>query len=225
MKGPKRIVFTRHPECLHNVSNDDALRKGIANRQSPLTPLGMLQRDITAEYLLMAFGAFDAVFTSTYERTKTIPVAAGFGKSAIATASIDERNMGVWHLYPRSTVLELHPGEEQRLKAVGYYAYEAPGGETCMNVEDRIRQLMASDCMRQSLDTVYLSAHGISGLCLRRVLTGATLEDWHAWDRLKNGAVCVYERDVDAYTCTLYNYIPWEGKIDPKLLDHESREA
>ncbi len=225
MTGPRRIVFTRHPECLHNVSNDAALHRGISNRMSPLTTLGELQRDITAKYLCDEFGAFDAVYTSTYERTKTIPAAAGFGAYAIATPELDERNMGVWHLYPRAKVLELHPNEEGRLNSVGYYAYQAPGGETCMNVERRIRQLMASDRMRQGLDTVYFSAHGISGLCLRRVLTEASLEAWHAWDRLKNGAVCVYEQEGNAYVCTLYNHIPWEGKIDPKLLGHESREA
>ncbi len=220
---PERIVFTRHPECMHNVEHENAIRRGIANRESPLTEAGRLQRDITAEYLRREFPSIDAVFCSTYARTRTIPIAAGFEKLLVETSNLDERNMGVWHTHVREDVLKLYPGEEDRLKAVGYYAYEAPSGESCSAVELRLKELLAPDMLGSG--TVYISAHGISGLCLRRVLTGASLVDWHSWDRLKNASVSVYDRAGSGYVSTSYNVVPWEGLIDPALLRIKTIEA
>ena len=90
---PRRIIYTRHPECLHNVDHEDALRKGIENRNSPLTVVGELQRDITAAYLRREFPVIDAVFCSTYARTRAIPLAAGFESMLRESAFLDERNM------------------------------------------------------------------------------------------------------------------------------------
>lgn len=222
---PKRIIYTRHPECLHNVDHEGAIQSGIPNRESPLTAAGILQRDITAEYLRREFPSLDAVFCSSYSRTHTIPVAAGFQSTMIESQLLDERNMGVWHTHVRADVLQMHPGEEDRLKDVGYYAYEAPGGESCIGVERRLSELLASGTLGGPDATVYLSAHGISGLCLRRLLTGASLDEWHEWERLKNASVSVYERAGSEYVCTSYNVVPWEGMIDPALLRKKSIEA
>jgi broad specificity phosphatase PhoE len=110
----KRIIYTRHPECLHNVDHEHALRSGVANRKSPLTTVGELQRDITAEYLRREFPSIDAVVCSTHTRTHAIPVAAGFESVLSENSLLDERNMGVWHTHLRADVLKMYPGEEDR---------------------------------------------------------------------------------------------------------------
>lgn len=215
---PKRIIFTRHPECLHNVDHEAALRSGIPNRESPLTRGGELQRDITAAYLREEFADITTAFCSTFSRTRAIPVAAGFESVLTETSFLDERNMGVWHTTPRADVIAQHPGEEERLKDVGYYAYQAPEGESCVGVEARLTELFDSGILGSADSTIYISGHGISGLCLRRLLTASTLEDWHSWKTPRNASVSVFDRDGGVYVCSTYDFIPWEGKIDPSLL-------
>lgn len=222
---PKRIIYTRHPQCRHNVDHDGALREGIANRYSPLTVAGELQSQITAAYLQREFTDIEAVFCSTYLRTRALPISAGFESILSENSHLDERSMGVWHRYLREDVLQRYPDEEDRIKAVGYYAYEAPEGESCLEVERRLTEMLMSNVLGDSNTTIYISGHGISGLCLRKLLTGASLDDWHAWDRLKNASVSVYERKGNVYTCSRYNVAPWEGKIDPALLIKKSEEA
>lgn len=209
---PKRIVYTRHPICLHNVSNDAALLKGIANKLSPLVkPFGEKQRDITAEYINREFGKFDAVFCSEFLRTREIPHACGYGESMIVSAHLNERNMGVWHLHPRAQVLAMHPDEEVRVREAGYYDYQAPGGESCQHVDERLRTFVDSTAMDIE-GSVFISGHGISGLCLRRILTRSD-EHLGNMDRLKNASVSVFEREDERYRCTSWNVVPWKDKL------------
>lgn len=222
---PERIIYTRHPQCLHNVEHQNALQQGIANRDSPLTYAGELQSEITAKYISKEFPEIDSVFCSTYSRTRAIPNSSGYASSLIQDPLLDERNMGIWHNYLREDVLKMYPSEEERLRSVGYYAYSAPEGESCSDVEHRLIKFLTSDILNSSDSTVYISGHGISGLCLRRLLTGASLDDWHEWTRLKNASVTVYERRNKFYTCSMYNFVPWEGLIDQTLLTRKSTEA
>ena len=222
---PRQIIVTRHPECLHNVDHENALRAGILNRDSPLTQAGELQRDITADYLRGTFPDIDAAFCSTFSRTHAIPIAAGLKRVLTETPLLDERNMGVWHTTLREDVIAQYPGEEERLKAVGYYAYQAPGGESCLGVEERLTELLNSGMLGDANTIAYLSGHGISGLCLRRLLTGASLEDWRSWKTPRNASVSVFDRDGNNYVCTMYDYVPWEGKIDLALLKRKSTAA
>lgn len=209
---PSKIVVLRHPECLHNVAHQEALEQGIENRFSPLTAAGEAQRDITAQYLSETHGQFDAVFASTFIRTHTIPAQARF--AMIASHLLDERNMGVWHTLPRRRVLEHYPGEEERLREIGYYHYKAPEGESCEEVEERILTFLQHEPHFKDIDSMLISGHGITGLCFRKILLGGTVKDWYSWQRLKNASVTVYEKGANGFECTLYNHIPWDGLVD-----------
>ena len=211
---PSHIVYVRHPQCLHNIAHDDALRNGIENRRSPLTQLGIQQRDITSEYLKVHFDKFDAVFASTYERTHEIPIAAGLDDSLVIHPLLDERSMGIWHRVPRAKVLSSFPEEEKKLKEMGYYHYSAPEGESCLDVGSRQAQFLSNRRLFLGLKTMLISGHGIAGLCFRQTLLRATVEEWHKWDRLKNASVTVYEKHGKSFKCVLYNHVPWEGLLD-----------
>lgn len=209
---PQRIVYLRHPQCLHNVALDEAIRSGIPNRESPLTLVGESQCHITADYLKRQFGSFDVTFASEYIRTHTIPSALKV--PFIVTSMLNERNMGIWHLLERSKFKARHPKEECILNAVGYYHYAAPQGESCVTVVERTEEFVSYLARYEGAKNVLISGHGIAGLCLRQVLFGDNVETWYTYERLKNASVTVYERKHRGLICTLYNHVPWEGLIE-----------
>lgn len=218
--APEIIVYARHPECLHNVAHQHAVRKRIVNRASPLTPKGEKQRDSTAEYLRTRFPEVERVFASTYERTHAIPLATWADMPLFIDPALDERNMGIWHVMPREEVLRAYPDAEDELKANGYYHYKPPYGESCEEVEARLRHFLQTSRAIRGVRTVFFSGHGINGLCLRRVLCGGSVDDWYRWQReehLKNASVTVFEKSSGGYRITLYNHLPWEGLVDETL--------
>lgn len=211
----KTIVHVRHPQCLHNVAYDQAIANGIRNQESPLTDVGREQCRITAIALKRKFGQFDFVVASMYTRTHAIPDKAGyvFGQSSY----LDERSQGIWHTHGRARCAELYPEERERFKTEGFYHYRAPDGESCPDVEERIKKFFASKAIfvRRNTQKLLISGHGTAGLCLRKVLTNASVEDWHSWDRIRNAAFSVYERvDDESFRCVVFNEAPWLGLLE-----------
>lgn len=215
---PNRIVYVRHPQCRHNISHAEysaAIAEGVTNRASPLTVLGKIQADITAQYLLDEFGTFDLVVASDFDRTHAIP--RRLGQLFIIDHRIGER----WHgeLHERGSVFfKDYPHEVVKYRS-DYYLYKAPGGESCPDVETRLAAFLADESLLAGNETVLLSGHGMSGLCLRKLLMEATINDWQRWfkskdDELKNASVTVYQRHGDYYDLIQYNHIPWEGKLE-----------
>ncbi len=224
------MVKIRHPVSLHNVMSQTALKMGIPNKESPLTEAGEQQRDITAQYLKDQF-KFDAVYASEYSRTHAIPLAMGEGFEPQIYSHLNERDMGIWHTMPNSAIEEQYPEEVEKKKSTNYYDLHPLNGESCPMVEHRQIEWLSNESIHQGTDCVLISGHGISGLCLRRLLTGESVKAWHWWrkkatrQRLRYASVTVYERHGAVYKCILYNHIPWKGLIDPKLLVRIEKEA
>ncbi len=207
---PRRIVAVRHPQCLHNIDYDGAI-KTIPNRYSPLTELGEAQSEITARYLKETFGDFELVFSSGYIRTHAIPTAAPY--EYIPEELLNERDQGLMHqLGPKEFFATF--AEEQVKINESYYHYQAPDGETCLDVEARLEMFLADEARFRGSDSMLISGHGITGRCLRKVLTGGSEEDWHSYGGLANGSVTVYQRAGDTFECLSYNHIPWLGQLD-----------
>jgi broad specificity phosphatase PhoE len=211
---PRTIIYLRHPQCLHNVQNDQALRDGIPNIQSPLTEVGQKQRVLTTEYVQEKFPHIDVVFSSKYWRTRAFPLSLGFQESFIPHEMLNERHMGIWHYVPHEVVLKHFPKEDEKLKEAGYFKYKAPrGGESGKDVEKRQHHFL-SDLQGISVRSVLISGHGTSGVLFRKVLQGCSSRALEQWGQLKNASVSVYERVGNEYECTLWNEVPWEGKIE-----------
>lgn len=215
---PSRIVYVRHPQCIHNLgiaAYDAALARGISNKNSPLTANGEIQKQYTAEYLEQTFGDFEATFASDFLRAQTIPRV--LGRTFVVDARIGER----WHgqLHERGSVFFAEFPDEREAYINDYYHYRAPDGESCLDVEARLEDFLSDEQLFLGCQTILISGHGISGLCLRKLLMHASLEDWQRWhgtkeDRLKNASVTVYQRHDDYYDLTLHNHVPWLGKIE-----------
>jgi broad specificity phosphatase PhoE len=208
---PPLIVYVRHPQCIHNLGYagyDAALAKGISNKNSPLTPRGEKQAIFTAEYLREQFGSFDAVFASDFIRTHSIPEVAGYDYKV--EPRIGER----WHgdLHERGSAFFTEFPEERPKYHNDYYQYCAPGGESCPDVEVRIKSFLSAAELFTGAQSMLVSSHGISGLCFRKVLLEASFEDWWSWyreERLGNASVTVYELGDQDYEVSLYNHCPW----------------
>lgn len=217
---PKTIVFVRHPECLHNASFERAFKQGIPNKLSPLTEFGMLQCEITAEYLKTKFGAFNAVYCSKYPRTHTIPESMGQSFNPQVYAELDECDGGIWHTMSRREIKKRYPTDILRHESESPYHYKARGGESCAEVEKRLIDFLSLTNELAGKQCILISGHGVSGLYLRRLLTGASVDTWNEWykngGRLKNASVTVFKRRGVFYTTPLYNHVPWAGKINSR---------
>lgn len=216
---PPLIAYVRHPQCKHNLGIDEYTRlvqSGITNKASPLTDRGAMQTVHTAEYLKRVFGKFDLTFASDFARTHAIP--KEIGSDFVIDPRLGER----WHgqLHERGNpFFEEFPEERDRWNT-DYYNYKAPDGESCPEVEARISDFLSDKNLFADARLMLISSHGISGLCFRKVLLEASVEDWHAWhqsraDRLGNASVTVYKRLPDGkYEIILYNHLPWKDYLD-----------
>lgn len=226
---PKVIVMTRHPQSMHNVIAQTALKRGIPNKESPLTEVGEEQRDITAAYLRSRF-TFDTVYASEYSRTHAIPLAMSAGHRLQVYSHLNERNMGIWHTIPREIIEVKYPDQVALHATTDYYDLHPLQGESCAMVESRQMEWLSDESVHRGNQCVYVSGHGISGLCFRRLLTGESVGAWHWWrtkesnQRLGFASVTVYERRGPFYICTLYNHMPWENLIDPRRIVKKERE-
>ncbi len=207
---PQQIVFARHPQCLHNVDYDGAI-KLIPNRHSPLTEHGADQAEITVRYLKETFGAFDEVFTSGYTRTHAIPKAARY--SFVQSELLNERDQGLMHLLGPGEFFTTFPEEQVKINE-SYYHYRAPDGENCVDVEARLTRFLLEEQRLLGANSVFISGHGITGRCFRKILTGGTEADWHSWRGLANCSISVYQKISGRFECVSYNHIPWKGQLD-----------
>lgn len=221
---PDTIVYVRHPECRHNLGfaeYDKAIKEGVTNHNSPITERGKKQTEITSEYLKRVFGKmFDLGVASDFTRTHAIPTELGL--DFIVDSRIGER----WHgeLHERGSDYFKDSPEERQKFYTDYYNYRARGGENCPDVEDRILNFLFDEKQFISAKLMLTSGHGISGLCFRKVLLQASLDDWWHWyndERLDNASVSVFKKSGDNFELIMWNYVPWEGLVP----DRETMEA
>ena len=183
---------------------------------SPLTERGVAQAEYTAEYLKRVFGRFDLTFASDFIRTHAIP--AELGLDYTIDTRIGERWQG--QLHERGSPFFVDFPAEERCYREDYYNYRAgmtigrPEGENCPDVEARVLDFLLDRELFADAKTMFLSSHGITGLCLRKVLLQASVDDWHQWhgdksQRLANASVTVYQKTKNGFETPVYNYIPW----------------
>jgi broad specificity phosphatase PhoE len=223
---PDTIVYVRHPECRHNLGFAEytkAVEEGVHNKVSPVTARGKEQAVYTAEYLRRVFGRFDLVFASDFTRTHAIPVALGV--DFIIDPRMGERWQGELHEWGSRFFAEFP--EERRQYEEEYYTYRAgttlgsPTGENCPDVERRVAEFLLDKSLFGNARSMLISSHGITGLCFRKVLLQASVDDWHKWygsreDRLRNASVTVYKKNGDGFELAMHNHVPWDGFVSDR---------
>ncbi len=196
MNYPNLIVLARHGQSEGNlISPDDVSFESKANHRFSLTELGVKQCKSTGEYLRSTFGGFDAYFHSSFSRTKEslgffYPDAAG-----IEDPRLDEWWRGIWHSLSAENIERHYPAEKAVMEREGRYHYRAPGGESCPDVELRIRSFIATLRADWSYRNVFISGHGNWIILFDKIMRGLSVDE--AMGRckrhvVKNASVTAY---------------------------------
>lgn len=221
MGWPKRLVFVRHAESEGNVLNsDERARYNKSSHAYDLTPRGIRQIEITADYVQKKFGHFDVYYTSYYARTKQTMDLLCRGHKFYEDPRLAEAQRGIWHTMTKAEIQENYPGEIERKERDGLYHYRPFGGENWPDIEMRIHSFLGTlnrDCDGKS---VLIVCHGHWLILFQRLIEHFSINE--AVERYKNGAsgnasVTVYEGVIidgkSRLNLVENNTIPWQDKM------------
>lgn len=156
-----KLIFIRH-----GYSEYNHLKKFTGQLDIPLTPLGVKQAEITAQYLLKTY-KIDAIYSSDLSRAVNTakPVAAALGLPVQTDKRLRELNLGDWTDMYIADVREKYPAE--------YEAYRkgarCMGGESTDELKDRALQAVLEIVRNNANKTVLITAHGGT---IRAILRG-----------------------------------------------------
>lgn len=213
----KKIVFVRHAQSIGNtMTQDERAACEIPNHAYPLTDIGVQQATITGQHL-RAFWP-DLCLHSTYLRTRmsteTIVREMNFSDTPIliADSRLDEKWDGIFHELSKSDIERLHPEQIHLRKRSGYYHYRAPGGESCPDVEIRIRSLLYDPAL--SGKRILIVGHGRWFIILQKILHGLTVEEFLELKSVTQDNCSVTEYLLDQpILATVNSVTPWKGEL------------
>ena len=208
MSHPCRIDLIRHGQSAGNVANDAARAGGLevldlATRDMdvPLSDLGRAQ----AEALGTWFAGVepDVVVTSPYRRavdTARLALdAAGAGDRPLRLDErLREREFGILDRLTRAGIETRHPDQAAARTFLGKLYHRPPGGESWVDVAERVRSFYRDLRLDHPGDHVVVVAHQAVVLLFRYVLEGLTEAEVLAIDAeadVANTAVTTYEGD------------------------------
>lgn len=232
------LIFVRHGESVGNTINqDERAALNIPNHEYPLTNLGIRQAQIVGEYLADRFGlnAFSHVYDSDFLRSQqTLDlILQRVGNSSLRRrdSRLNEKWDGIFHDLTKEEVQARYPDQLRLRKRTGYYLYRAPGGESCPDVEVRIRSFN-QDVLATAQNPnccVLVVGHGRWHLIFQKVLRNWTVGEFlrrKKEEKQYNCMVAVYEGA--ALLDTPPNHegvepecsVPWRGVLPEALTEH-----
>ena len=220
MKTTKKLFFVRHAQSIGNMmSHDERACCETPNHAYPLTPLGRKQAEITGQYLKsLASMRFDAFFHSTFVRTKeTLEIVLRtLGRETVPTCDsrLDEKWDGIFHELSKAELQIRYPEQIRLRKRAGYYHFRAPGGESCPDVELRIRSFLqeyrTSDC-----EQALVVGHGRWILLAQKIIQKLSVEQFlesKEREACQNCSVTTFSLSNDS-EMVLEAVTPWKGKL------------
>lgn len=225
------VIFVRHGESVGNtMSQDERALLDIPNHKYQLTPRGHEQARLAGEYLRLFVGqqrnyrivrAFQSTFVRTQETLGVIMEQLGLRINPITDARLDEKWDGIFHELSKSEIEMSYPEQVRLRKRSGYYHYRAPGGESCPDVELRIRSFIEGELLASNPE----SSEDTEG-CDLIVCHGRWLQVCHKLLRRLTVEEFLYNvKNVEVPNCsvTVYSFNgrllmecgnPWEGKLE-----------
>jgi 2,3-bisphosphoglycerate-dependent phosphoglycerate mutase len=227
------VIFVRHAESIGNtISQDERAALDIPNHKYQLTPKGRVQARLAGEYLKMfieqqrkyrVIRSFQSTFVRTQETLAVILDQLGVDITPITDPRLDEKWDGIFHELSKKEVGEKYPEQVRLRKRSGYYHYRAPGGESCPDVELRIRSFVQNELLlRQGTPALpngeadgcdLIVCHGRWSQVFQKYLRGLSVEEFlHIKEKSDNPncSITIY----NSAGKTLINCVnPWEGVL------------
>ena len=241
---PASLWVVRHGESAGNVARDAAEAAGherldLTHRDVdvPLSELGRRQA--------AALGRWTAqqpeqeqptvVWSSPYVRARqSAEIAvqtAGLDLPLIVDERLREREFGVLDGLTRKGITAQYPEESERRASIGKFYHRPPGGESWVDVAQRLRAVLDEIRMDARGERVLVMAHQVVVLLVRYVVEGMDEATVLAIDRegeVANCSVTAYEHDVEVGRLRLVRYnevAPLEEQDEPVTAEPDAPVA
>lgn len=229
--GPRVLWVVRHGESAGNVARDRA----YAERQDrielehrdvdvPLSPLGHEQSAALGRWLAAQGEPPTALWTSPYVRARqtagTALDAAGLTLPTVVDERLREREFGVLDGLTGQGIRAHHPEEADRRAAIGKYYHRPPGGESWVDVLQRVRAALTDLRQEAAGERVLLVAHQVVVLLVRHVL-----------ERMDEASILALDHEGEVANCSVTTYRPAAGKLrleswnDVRHLEHDDAQV
>jgi broad specificity phosphatase PhoE len=241
---PASLWVVRHGESAGNVARDAAEAAGrerldLTHRDVDV-PLSQLGRRQAA-----ALGRWTAqqpqdeqptvVWSSPYVRARqSAEIAvdtAGLDVPVIVDERLREREFGVLDGLTRKGITAQYPEESQRRASIGKFYHRPPGGESWVDVAQRLRAVLDEIRMDARGERVLVMAHQVVVLLVRYVVEGmdeATVLRIDREGEVANCSVTAYVQDPEAGRLRLVRYnevAPLEEQDEPVTAEPDAPVA
>ena len=241
---PAALWVVRHGESAGNVARDAAEAAGsdrleLSHRDVdvPLSELGRRQAAALGRWTAAqpADEQPTVVWSSPYVRARqTAEIAletAGLDLPVIVDERLREREFGVLDGLTRKGITTHYPEESERRKAIGKFYHRPPGGESWVDVAQRLRAVLDEIRMDARGERVLIMAHQVVVLLVRYVVEGldeATVLGIDREGEVANCSVTAYEHEagVDRLRLVRYNEVaPLEEQDEPVTAEPDAPVA
>ena len=219
---PASLWVVRHGESAGNVARDAAEAAGAERLELthrdvdvPLSDLGRRQAAALGRWTASqpADEQPSVVWTSPYVRAQQSAEiamsAADLDVPVVVDERLREREFGVLDGLTRRGITAHHPEESERRSQIGKFYHRPPGGESWVDVAQRLRAVLDEIRIDARGERVLLMAHQVVVLLTRYVLEGMderTVLDVDGEAEVANCAVTSYVLDEEAGRLSLVRY-------------------
>jgi broad specificity phosphatase PhoE len=241
---PSALWVVRHGESAGNVARDAAEAQGLERLELthrdvdvPLSDLGRRQAAALGRWTASqpADEQPTVVWSSPYVRARqTAEIAlesAGLDLPVVVDERLREREFGVLDGLTRRGITAQYPEESERRSQIGKFYHRPPGGESWVDVAQRLRAVLDEIRMDARHERVLLMAHQVVVLLTRYVVEGMdeqTVLGVDAEGEVANCAVTAYVLDREAGRLRLQRYnevAPLEEQDEPVTTEPDASVA
>ena len=182
---PAALWVVRHGESAGNVALEQAEAQGLERLDLshrdvdvPLSDLGKRQATALGKWIAEQPPEEQPtrVWTSPYVRARQTAElaleAAGLDLPQVVDERLREREFGAWDGLTRRGITAQFPEESARRSALGKFYHRPPGGESWIDVLQRLRAVIDEIRIDAQGERVLLVAHQVVVLLIRYVLEG-----------------------------------------------------
>lgn len=159
MKFQNNVIWVRHAQSVGNtMTQDERAELDIPNHKYDLTLKGLEEGILAGRYLKRFFEqqkryrvvrAYQSTFVRTQATLAIILDQLGVKITPITDPKLDEKWDGIFHELTKKEISERYPDQVRLRERSGYYHYRAPGGESCPDVELRIRSFVEGELLQK----------------------------------------------------------------------------